>query len=192
MRAASRPATTSCSSATAASTDRLASTAREVIAAREHSRTCSARSHTKPSRRHSAPAPERVSRRRRGSRRVLAAPAGGRPRARAPEARLRDPIDLVSESAGTRTAMIYAWRYPRSVHRSVMIGVNPPGNFLWDAQTTGEQIRRYAALCARAATAAAGRTTSPPQCTRRTTTSRAAGGSCRSRRATSRRRGSSA
>ena len=57
-------------------------------------------------------------------------------------------IDLVSESAGTRTAMIYAWRYPKSIHRSVMIGVNPPGNFLWDAKTTGEQIRRYAALCA--------------------------------------------
>src|SRR5271169_4903000 len=61
-------------------------------------------------------------------------------------------IDLVSESAGTRTAMIYAWRYPKSIHRSVMIGVNPPGNFLWDAKTTGEQIRRYAALCAQATT----------------------------------------
>jgi hypothetical protein len=31
----------------------------------------------------------------------------------------------------------------------VMIGVNPPGNYLWDAKTTGEQIRRYAALCAK-------------------------------------------
>ena len=59
-----------------------------------------------------------------------------------------DRIDLVSESAGTRTAMIYAWRYPKSIHRSVMIGVNPPGHFLWDAKTTDEQIRRYAALCA--------------------------------------------
>ena len=57
-------------------------------------------------------------------------------------------IDLVSESAGTRTAMIYSWRYPRSIDRSVMIAVNPPGHFLWDATTTGEQIRRYAALCA--------------------------------------------
>ena len=59
-------------------------------------------------------------------------------------------IDLVSESAGTRVAMIYAWRYPKSIHRSVMIGVNPPGNFLWDAKTTNEQIGRYAALCAQA------------------------------------------
>ena len=60
-------------------------------------------------------------------------------------------IDLVSESAGTRVAMIYAWRYPKSIHRSVMIGVNPPGNFLWDAKTTNEQIERYSALCAQAA-----------------------------------------
>src|SRR5579862_7276447 len=57
-------------------------------------------------------------------------------------------IDLVSESAGTRTAMVYAWRYPKSIHRSVMIGVNPPGNFVWNPKTTGEQIDRYAALCA--------------------------------------------
>ena len=60
-----------------------------------------------------------------------------------------DRIDLVSESAGTRTAMIYAWRYPKRIHRSVMIGVNPPGRFLWDAKTTGELVRRYGALCAK-------------------------------------------
>jgi pimeloyl-ACP methyl ester carboxylesterase len=59
-----------------------------------------------------------------------------------------DRVDLLSESAGTRTALIYAWRYPKRIHRSVMIGVNPPGHFLWDAKTTGEQIGRYAALCA--------------------------------------------
>jgi pimeloyl-ACP methyl ester carboxylesterase len=58
-----------------------------------------------------------------------------------------DRIDLVSESAGTRTAMIYAWRYPDSVHRSVMIGVNPPGHFVWDEKTFNEQIGRYAELC---------------------------------------------
>ena len=58
-----------------------------------------------------------------------------------------DRVDLLSESAGTRLALVYAWRYPKRVHRSVMIGVNPPGNFLWDARTTDEQIRRYAALC---------------------------------------------
>ena len=59
-----------------------------------------------------------------------------------------DRIDLVSESAGTRYAMVYSWRYPQSVHRSVMLAVNPPGHFLWNAKTTDEQIRRYADLCA--------------------------------------------
>ena len=58
-------------------------------------------------------------------------------------------IDLLSESAGTRTALIYAWRHPRSIHRNVMIGVNPPGNFVWYPRTTDEQIRKYSALCAR-------------------------------------------
>jgi pimeloyl-ACP methyl ester carboxylesterase len=57
-------------------------------------------------------------------------------------------IDLLSQSAGTRTAMIYAWRYPERIHRSVMIAVNPPGHFLFDAQITDEQIGRYAELCA--------------------------------------------
>ena len=58
------------------------------------------------------------------------------------------PIDLISESAGTRTAMIYAWRYPHSIHRSVMVAANPPGNYLWNTKTTDEQIHRYAAVCA--------------------------------------------
>ena len=60
-----------------------------------------------------------------------------------------DRINLVSESAGTRTAMIYSWRYPRSIYRSVMIGVNPPGNFMWDPKTTDELIARYSALYAK-------------------------------------------
>jgi pimeloyl-ACP methyl ester carboxylesterase len=56
-------------------------------------------------------------------------------------------VDLLSESLGTRIAMIYSWRYPRSIHRSVMLAVNPPGHFPWDEKTTDEQIGRYAALC---------------------------------------------
>jgi pimeloyl-ACP methyl ester carboxylesterase len=58
-------------------------------------------------------------------------------------------IDLLSESLGTRIAMIYSWRYPRSIHRSVMVAVNPPGHFVWDEKTTDEQFGRYAALCAK-------------------------------------------
>jgi pimeloyl-ACP methyl ester carboxylesterase len=61
-----------------------------------------------------------------------------------------DQVDLVSESAGTRTAMIYAWRYPNSIHRSVMLGANPPGHYLWDAQTNDRKIRRYSELCSQA------------------------------------------
>ncbi|BCB90183.1 alpha/beta fold hydrolase [Phytohabitans suffuscus] len=57
-------------------------------------------------------------------------------------------IDLLSQSAGTRTAMIYAWRYPEALRRSVMIGANPPGHFVWDPEITDEQIRYYAGLCA--------------------------------------------
>ena len=57
-------------------------------------------------------------------------------------------INLVSESVGTRLAMIYAWRYPRSINRSVMIGVNPPGHFLWDPRVTDQLIGRYSRLCA--------------------------------------------
>ena len=56
-------------------------------------------------------------------------------------------IDLFSESAGTRTAMIYAWRHPASVHRSIMLAVNPPGHFLYDAKTTDALIGHYSELC---------------------------------------------
>ena len=58
-----------------------------------------------------------------------------------------DRINLLSESAGTRTAMIYAWRYPKSIHRSIMVGVNSPGHFLWDVGTIDQQLARYAKLC---------------------------------------------
>jgi pimeloyl-ACP methyl ester carboxylesterase len=58
-------------------------------------------------------------------------------------------IDLLGESAGTRTGIIYSWRYPDSIHRSILIGVNPPGHFLYYPGTTDEQIGRYAALCAK-------------------------------------------
>lgn len=59
-----------------------------------------------------------------------------------------DRIDLLSESAGTRTALIYGWRHPGSIHRSFMVGANPPGAFLLDPDVTEEQLGRFAALCA--------------------------------------------
>ena len=57
-------------------------------------------------------------------------------------------IDLLSESAGTRLGMTYSWRYPNSVDRSVMIGVNPPGNFIYSGAEIDQGIERYSALCA--------------------------------------------
>jgi pimeloyl-ACP methyl ester carboxylesterase len=58
-------------------------------------------------------------------------------------------INLLSESAGTRLAMIYAWRYPASVGRSAMIGVNPPGNFVYNGDLIDQELEEYSALCAR-------------------------------------------
>jgi pimeloyl-ACP methyl ester carboxylesterase len=57
-------------------------------------------------------------------------------------------IDLLSGSAGTRVAMIYAWRYPAHVARSVMVGVNPPGHYLLSGTQVDQGIQRYSALCA--------------------------------------------
>ena len=57
-------------------------------------------------------------------------------------------INLLSESAGTRLAMIYQWRYPNSVERSVMVGVNPPGNYIYSGAEIDQGIERYTVLCA--------------------------------------------
>ena len=57
-------------------------------------------------------------------------------------------IDLLSESAGTRLGMIYQWRYPNSVDRSVLVGVNPPGNFIYSGAEIDQGIEHYSALCA--------------------------------------------
>src|SRR5580700_4737372 len=60
-------------------------------------------------------------------------------------------IDLLSESAGTRLGMIYSWMYPNSVDRSVMAGVNPPGNFIYSGAEIDQGIQAYSALCAQQA-----------------------------------------
>ena len=81
--------------------------------------------------------------------------------------------------------MIYAWRHPQSIHRSVMIGVNPPGQL-----PLGREDDRRADPPLRRAVRRGRRL---PQAHRRPRrhaardrrpTSRAAGGSCRSSRAT--------
>ena len=94
-------------------------------------------------------------------------------------------IDLVSESEGTRLAMIYSWRYPNSVDRSAMIGVNPPGT---SSTAVPRPIRgsRLTQRCAPSSLPAApAPPTSPPACSTRRQTCRSGGTSCPSSGATS-------
>jgi pimeloyl-ACP methyl ester carboxylesterase len=56
-------------------------------------------------------------------------------------------INLLGTSYGTRLAMIYEWMYSESLNRVVMTGVNPPGSFIWEAETIDFQIGEYARLC---------------------------------------------
>jgi pimeloyl-ACP methyl ester carboxylesterase len=56
-------------------------------------------------------------------------------------------VNLLSGSYGTRVAMIYAWMYPQSLHRSVMISVNPPGHFVWEPEDIDALIAYDAELC---------------------------------------------
>jgi pimeloyl-ACP methyl ester carboxylesterase len=60
-----------------------------------------------------------------------------------------DKINLLSSSYGTRLAMIYAWVYPKSIHRSAMISVNPPGHFVWYPDVMDEQLEYYSELCSK-------------------------------------------
>jgi pimeloyl-ACP methyl ester carboxylesterase len=56
-------------------------------------------------------------------------------------------VNLLSESYGTRIAQIYAQRHPERIQRSAMIGVNPPGRFVWSPATIDAQLQYYARLC---------------------------------------------
>ena len=55
-------------------------------------------------------------------------------------------INLFSRSYGTRVAYIYGLRYPGSIHRSLMVGVNPPGHFVWEPGMVDVQLKHYAEL----------------------------------------------
>ncbi|MBK8946674.1 MAG: alpha/beta hydrolase [Ignavibacteriae bacterium] len=57
-------------------------------------------------------------------------------------------INIISESYGTRIAYIYGIMHPSSIYRTVMIGVNTPGNFIWAAKQTDELIKYYSGLWA--------------------------------------------
>lgn len=59
-----------------------------------------------------------------------------------------EKINLLSESYGTRVAQLYAGLHHDRMARSAMIGVNPPGRFVWEAQMIDEQIEYYSRLWA--------------------------------------------
>jgi pimeloyl-ACP methyl ester carboxylesterase len=57
-----------------------------------------------------------------------------------------EKINLLSQSYGTRVAQIYAYKYPQSLLRSAMVGVNPPGHFVWSPEFVDSQVMYYADL----------------------------------------------
>ena len=59
-----------------------------------------------------------------------------------------EQINLFSFSYGTRIAQLYAHLYPDNVLRSIMIGVNPPGHFVWEPSTLDSQIEYFSELYA--------------------------------------------
>lgn len=58
-------------------------------------------------------------------------------------------INILSESYGTRIAYIYGLKHPSMIFRTAMIGVNTPGNFIWDPIKTDELIKYYSNLWAK-------------------------------------------
>jgi pimeloyl-ACP methyl ester carboxylesterase len=59
-----------------------------------------------------------------------------------------DRINLLGESYGTRLEIIYQSMYPENLNRVVMVAVNPPGHFVWNAKAVDAQLEDYAKLCA--------------------------------------------
>ncbi|HLO18729.1 MAG TPA: alpha/beta fold hydrolase [Anaerolineales bacterium] len=57
-----------------------------------------------------------------------------------------EKINLLSESYGTRVAQVYAALHPQALNRSAMIGVNPPGRFVWEPEMVDVQIEQYSRL----------------------------------------------
>ena len=57
-----------------------------------------------------------------------------------------DKINLYSGSYGTRVALLYSYKYPESVKRSFMYGINPPGRCVWYPDDLKRIIRRYDSL----------------------------------------------
>lgn len=57
-----------------------------------------------------------------------------------------DKINLLSASYGTRVALLYSYLRPDFINRSVMVGANPPGRFLWEPKKIDDQLSVYDSL----------------------------------------------
>ncbi|MDC1161871.1 alpha/beta fold hydrolase [Tenacibaculum sp.] len=55
-------------------------------------------------------------------------------------------INLLSVSFGTRLAYLYGVRYPKSINRSIMGAVNPPGQMVFNPDIIDEILERYGVL----------------------------------------------
>ncbi len=58
-----------------------------------------------------------------------------------------DRLNLLSGSYGTRVAQSYTKYHPSKVNRSVMIGANARGRFVWEPEIIEEKIDDYNDLC---------------------------------------------
>ncbi len=52
-------------------------------------------------------------------------------------------INLLSGSYGTRVALLYSYKYPEVLHRTIMNGANPPGHFVWYPEKTEEILNKW-------------------------------------------------
>lgn len=59
-----------------------------------------------------------------------------------------DKVNLISISYGTRVAQFYARVHPERIFRSIMIGANPPGHFIFSAYVNDKVLARHSELCA--------------------------------------------
>ncbi|MFQ5631084.1 MAG: alpha/beta fold hydrolase, partial [bacterium] len=59
-----------------------------------------------------------------------------------------EKINLLSESYGTRIAYFYGLHHPDAIRRSVMLGANPPGRFIFEAEKIDAQLAYYGRLWA--------------------------------------------
>lgn len=55
-------------------------------------------------------------------------------------------INILSNSYGTRLALLFSYKYPTVLNKTVMIGANPPGHFIWNPEKTESILTKYDSL----------------------------------------------